>query len=263
MTPKLASQILERNINNRSVRPNMVRQIVNDIKCGRWMLNPQPVSIASDGTLLDGQHRLMAVVQAGQAVQMMLASNCQAECFATIDTGNPRTPGDILKVEGASNYTIVASIIRVASLYCWYPGNVWTGTHMAVSKQQILQAYRRDTAAWDKAATLTQKYGKKAPCILKSAVGAFLWLYGSQHAPRADDKEFSVEYLRRYSTGEMLEAGNPILAFRNWQSVQWKVAQVRLAQTQLACHIKAYSYWRAGTQLKIFKQPQIPPMPEL
>ena len=96
-----------------------------------------------------------------------------------------------------------------------------------------------------------------------SAVGAFLYLYRSSVAPNADDHVFSLNYIKLYCTGEMLSAGNPILAFRNWQAVQWKVAQVKKAQTQLACHIKTYRYWRDEVRLKIFKQPLIPPMPRL
>jgi len=262
MTPEWASRILERNTHNRSVRPAVVRQIASDMACGRWLLTPQTVSVASDGTLLDGQHRLMAIVQSGQAVQMMLATDCPSECFAAIDTGQSRTPGDILKIEGVSNYTHVASIIRLVHLYNTCPGNVWVGQLGALSKQQIVETYRADPDAWNEVTKLAMSFNK-APCVQVSAVGAFLYLYQSSAAPSADDQAFSRDYLKLYCTGEMLSAGNPVLAFRNWQALQWKMAQVKKAQTQLACHIKAYRYWRDEVQLKIFKQPQIPPMPHL
>lgn len=204
----------------------------------------------------------MAVVQSGQAVQMMLASDFPTECFAAIDTGMSRTPGDILKIEGVSNYHHVASIIRLVHLYNAYPDHAWVGQITSISKQQIVEAYRADPDAWDEAAKLASSF-YKAPCVLVSAVGAFLYLYQSSAAPSADDQASSRDYLKLYCTGEMLSAGNPVLAFRNWQAVQWKVAQVKRAQTQLACHIKAYRYWKDEVQLKMFKQPQIPPMPHL
>lgn len=240
----------------------MVRQIASDMACGRWLLTPQTVSVASDGTLLDGQHRLMAVVQSGQAVQMMLATDCPPECFAAIDTGQSRTPGDILKIEGVSNHHLVASIIRLVHLYNTCPGNVWVGNLVGVTKQEIVGIYRDDHDTWDEVAKLASSLAK-APCVQLSAVGAFLYLYQSSAAPSADDQRLSRDYLTLYCTGEMLSAGNPILAFRNWQAVQWKIAQVKKPQTQLACHIKAYRYWRDDAQLKIFKQPHVPPMPRL
>lgn len=262
MTPEWASQILEQNTHNRVARPSIVRQITRDIVCGRWMLTPQTVSIDIDGRLLDGQHRLMAVVQAGEAVQMMLATDCPSECFTAIDTGQSRTPGDILKIEGVSNYTHVGSIIKLVHLYNTCPGLVWVGQAAVMSKQEILETYRADADTWDSVTQLAVSTAK-GPCVQVSAVGAFLYLYQSDVAPSAEDEKFSREYLKLYSTGEMLSAGNPILALRNWQALQWKVAQVKKPQTQLACHIKAYRYWRDEVQLKIFKQPQIPPMPRL
>lgn len=262
MTPEWASQILERNTHNRCVRHGMVRQITRDILCGRWLLTPQTVSIASDGRLIDGQHRLMAVVQAGEAVQMMLATDCPSECFTAIDIGQSRTPGDILKIEGVSNYTHVGSIIRLVHLYETCPGIVWVGQSATISKQEILEMYRADPDTWDAVTRLAVGFAK-APCVQISAVGAFLYLYQSAAAPSSDDEALSQDYLKLYSTGEMLSAGNPILALRNWQAVQWRVAQVKKPQTQLACHIKAYRYWKDAVQLKIFKQPHVPPMPQL
>lgn len=262
MTPEWASQILERNTHNRSVRPVLVRQIASDIVCGRWLLTPQTVSIASDGRLLDGQHRLMAVIKSGEAVQMMLATNCPIECFTAIDTGQSRTPGDILRIEGVRNATTVGSIIRLAHLYTRIPGLVWDNQSGMVSKQELLEVYRSDPDIWDEVTRLAVGFAK-SPCVQISAVGAFLYLYRSLDAPGADDESLSQDYLKLYCTGEMLPAGSPILALRNWQAVHWKVAQVKRPQTQLACHIKAYRYWKEEVQLKIFKQPQVPPMPQL
>jgi hypothetical protein len=265
MTPEWASQILDHNTRNRAARPLRVKRIADDIASGRWMLTPQTVSIASNGTLLDGQHRLMAVVQAGRSVEMMLATGCPSECFAAIDTGDSRTPGDILKIEGASNYNTVAAIIKTVHLYNKYPGNSWTGPLANLSKQEIAEYYRADPDGWERAAKFAISL-QKSPCVQVTAIGAFNYLYSSAgfaSSPSGDDEKFSQEYLQLYCTGEMLSAGNPILAFRNWQAVYWKVAQVKKVQTQLACHIKAYRYWRDEVQLKQFKQSQIPPMPRL
>lgn len=219
------------------------------------MLTPQTVSVATDGTLLDGQHRLMAIVQAGMAVELMLATDCPAECFSAIDTGQARSPGDILNIEGATCYSNVAAIIRLAHLYQTYPNNVWLGGLALVSKQQLLTLYRKNKEAWQEAARLAKRTG---PFIQVSAVGTFFYLC-NQSKQRAE----AEEYLKLYCSGEMLKSGNPILALRNYQAAQYRIAYVKRAQTQLACHIKAYTYWRDGVSLKLFKTPVIPPMPQL
>lgn len=257
MTPEWASQILERNPINRTIRPYRIRLFASDMACGRWLLTPQTVSITSDGRLLDGQHRLMAVALSGQSVPMMLATDCPPECFAAIDIGLARTPGDILKIEGSSSYNITAAAIRLVYCYKTHPHLVWVG-QLGATKQQILNIYREDPDTWTEVVKFAVGF-KNAPCVQVSAISAFLYLYHSSTV----DRVLTRDYLNLYCTGEMLSSGNPILAFRNWQAAQYKIAQVKKAQTQLACHLKAYRYWKDDAQLKIFKQPQIPPMPQL
>lgn len=265
MTPEWASQLLEHNAHNRAPRAKAVAQIASDITTGRWQLTPQTVSIANNGTLLDGQHRLMAIVKSGRAVPLMLATDCPAECFSAIDTGMARTPGDILKIDGCSQSVSVAAIIRTVFYYKHFPGHVWSGAAVnqnTITKQHLVDHYRSDTDGWEVAVKAAAAV-KRFPYTQLTAIGAFMYLYASEHAPDKSDKEKSKEYLRLFCTGEMLPAGNPVLAFRNWQASQWKIAYVKKVQTQLACHIKAYKYWKDGAELKIFKQPQIPPMPQL
>lgn len=262
MTPEMASGILANNKRNRNFREAKSEVIAADIRAGRWMLTPQTISIASNGILLDGQHRLTAIIRSGMAVPVMLATDCPPECFAAIDTGDSRTPGDLLKIEGASNYNYIGAIIRVVYFYNNYPNNVWNHNLGALSKQQLLEIYKSDPAGWASAAKQASANPKTA-FLNVTAVGALLYLYSSAKAPRQDDAIAINDYLRLYRTGEMLSNGDPILAFRNWQVANHKIAYVKKPQTQLACHIKAYKYWRDGAQLKCFKVPQVPPMPQL
>lgn len=262
MTPQWASQLLDQNTHNRSCSPARVKQIANDILEGRWLLTPQTVSVGSDGRLLDGQHRLMAIASSEVAVQLMLATDCDPKCFAAIDTGQSRTPGDILKIEGASHYAHVGSIIRAVHLYRTIPGLVWVGGAAMLSKQQIIELYRSDPEGYETAAKLA-KNGHTYPCVQVTAVGAFLYLYASDLAPTAEDRQASREYFQLFCSGEMLSSGNPILTFRNWEAANWKISRVKQFQTQLACHIKAFKYWKDGVTMKQFKAPQIPPMPHL
>lgn len=235
----------------------MVKQIAADIKGGRWQLTHQAICIAVDGTLLDGQHRLLAIVESDCTVPVHLATNCPPECFTAIDTGHSRTAGDILKMEGVQNYVNIAAIIRIVHCYRTIPELVWVGEGARLSKQHILDYYRGDAATWDEVAYLALACHREGN-VLVSAVGAFLYLYfrnGDHHQPK--------EYLKLYCTGAMLPLHHPILTFRNWQTANWRVASVKKAQTQLACHIKAYKAYRSGISIKTFRAPVVPPMPNL
>jgi hypothetical protein len=263
MTPEWARTILACNDRNRPHRRSLVDQIADDIKKGRWILTPQTVSIAKDGQLLDGQHRLMAILSSGIPVQLMLATDCDAACFRAIDTGVSRSAGDILRVDGlVGNANSIAAAVRLTILYRECPGITWTGPQSQVTKQRILEVYRNDSAAFDAASrTALSKQQAKSIKARNSSVAAFLYLYSSSLAPGRDDAELSREYYSLFCSGEMLESGNAILSFRNWLINNADTS--KSAQVQLACHIKAYKLWKTNTRIKRFISPTYVPMPAL
>ena len=64
VTPEIAKRWLEQNRGNRSINQKQVDTIAKDILAGDFDTTHQGIAIATDGTLLDGQHRLLAIVKA-------------------------------------------------------------------------------------------------------------------------------------------------------------------------------------------------------
>lgn len=113
MTPELAQQILGRNTRNRHIRPARVDRYAGIMVSGGWRLNGEAVVLSKQGNLMNGQHRLHAVVRAGVAVPMTLTENVEEDTFATMDTGMNRTAGDVLAMRGVANFNQVAAITRM------------------------------------------------------------------------------------------------------------------------------------------------------
>lgn len=109
VTPALASKWLENNKGNRHITPNRVKLYASDMKAGRWALSPQGVIRSHEGKLLDGQHRLSAVVAADCSV-LMSVIYCDAEMIKNLDGGQARTAGDLLTMSGSKNANLVASV---------------------------------------------------------------------------------------------------------------------------------------------------------
>lgn len=65
VTPELASKWLEKNINNRSLRKQVVESYANDMKNGNWSLIGDSITFDEDDCLTNGQHRLTAVIKSG------------------------------------------------------------------------------------------------------------------------------------------------------------------------------------------------------
>ena len=104
ITPEMASGLLSKNTHNRTISKVKVTQMVNDIKSGRFETTHQPVAIAEDGELIDGQHRLTAIVESGIAVELLVAYNA------------PRsTKIDIGKIRDARTSLYMAGIVEKAS----------------------------------------------------------------------------------------------------------------------------------------------------
>lgn len=100
VTPELASAWLRTaNTRNRNVRQYHVTRLAHDMKAGAWRLTHQGVAFAADGTLVDGQHRLAAVVLANVSVQMVVFRGVSAsdETYSAIDTtAVPKRHADVL-----------------------------------------------------------------------------------------------------------------------------------------------------------------------
>lgn len=87
ITPELATQWLENNPLNRDIRDEHVQRLAHDIVVGQWVVNGDTVKRTSTGMLLDGQHRLWAVIEAGKAADMFVIDGIPEDAFHTIDTG--------------------------------------------------------------------------------------------------------------------------------------------------------------------------------
>jgi len=99
MSPELASTLLNNNNNNRNIRKNHVQTLAGMMKRGEWVLSPQGVIVHStSGRLLDGQHRLSAVVAAGVSVPMMVFYTSDEGIFKVLDQGVKRSTGDIFSI---------------------------------------------------------------------------------------------------------------------------------------------------------------------
>lgn len=98
ITPAQAAEFLKMNCSNRAVRPSWVRRLTDIIQRGEWMLTHQGIAITADNKLLDGQHRLKAIVASGQTVQMNVSFDCEPQSYMVVDGGVKRTTADHLAV---------------------------------------------------------------------------------------------------------------------------------------------------------------------
>lgn len=84
----------------------IARQIVD----GHWKFNGDTIKVSDDGEVLDGQHRLWAIVETQTAVETIVVYGIKREAFATIDTvRKQRSGGDTLSLMGVDRYRSLIS----------------------------------------------------------------------------------------------------------------------------------------------------------
>src|SRR4051812_40390469 len=72
ITPKIAEKYLNMNVGNRALRSGVVEKYASDMRSGNWSRNPQPMIFYDDGTIADGQNRLWAVIESGEAIWFLV-----------------------------------------------------------------------------------------------------------------------------------------------------------------------------------------------
>jgi hypothetical protein len=96
ITPELASVILSKNV-NRKVRPHQVNALKESMLGGLWRLTHQGIAFDVNGNLVDGQHRLLAIVASKMTFDMMVTHYDSAFQYDVlpVDTGSYRNYSDL------------------------------------------------------------------------------------------------------------------------------------------------------------------------
>lgn len=117
VTPIMAKEYLERNAKNRPVSLRKVEQYTRDMREGKWKQSGDPIRFAINGDLLDGQHRLMAIIKAKTAIPCVCIFDLDESVFEVIDTGKVRSAADLLGIQGIKNRVAIAASARHQYLY--------------------------------------------------------------------------------------------------------------------------------------------------
>jgi hypothetical protein len=117
ITPEMAKNILENNSHNRKISKSRVAKFKEEILNGYWLYNGESIVVSETGRLLDGQHRLLACVEANTAIEVNLVTDVEDEqngidTFLSINTEN-RSNADALYIAGFKTET--ANIVKFIS----------------------------------------------------------------------------------------------------------------------------------------------------
>jgi hypothetical protein len=158
ISPSRAADLLRGNKNNRRVSPQLVERYARDMATGNWQCNGSGIILNGDGSLLDGQHRLMACMLAQVPFETVIVRGVNAQAMTTIDTGRTRRLGDVLRIAGEKNATVLASVLRLSfTLGNIRPGEQPLSGRLTPSTSELLDLLERYPEARDAARLASSK----------------------------------------------------------------------------------------------------------
>lgn len=105
VTPKLAAKWLEKNFEkNRNKREAHVKRLAADMKAGRWIETGETIKFNTIGLLVDGQHRLSAIILSGCTLNIWVAYDVPSDAIKAIDTGASRTASDVMAINSSLSH---------------------------------------------------------------------------------------------------------------------------------------------------------------
>lgn len=116
ITPKKAAEFLKINTYNRPVREKHVKRLADAMLRGEWKLTGDTIKM-NGATLVDGQHRLWAVVKSGVSIQSYIARGVSSDAYACIDQIAPRSVADHFGRDGEKHYTALSAAVRFVHCY--------------------------------------------------------------------------------------------------------------------------------------------------
>ena len=217
ISPEVAEKMLATNPNNRKINHNRVVSLANQMRLGKWQLNGESIIVSDTGKLLDGQHRLWAILDYGAPVQMCVASGVPDDSFQTIDTGRPRSSSDIAGMLGIAN----ANLAMSSSALIWrlYYGEVVTANCPPQFSMKVYERYQ-SIERW---ATIVSGWGGQVVLAPSTLVCALTYLEEIANAPLLAKRFASGIY-----KGESMAEGDPVLTLRN------RVIQMRIQRKPIS-----------------------------
>lgn len=244
ITPSRAKELLEANINNRRVKDPVVSRYAQDILAGRWKQDTgEVIKISKSGIILDGQHRLYAIVKANIPIFLHIAYGIDDSVSDVLDTGSIRNASDVFKLNGIVNDGSIPSIIQFYNkVKTEHFGNVQK--NITLTNAQILQKYYENEVMWQDVFRRSQCwYNAFAKILPISVIGGFYCRF------REIDTEFAEQFMNELCNG--INVTNDTIRLLKNKLMQDKISNKKITSTVKTIFIiKTWNCFIQGTELK-------------
>lgn len=149
ITPRMAMEWLKNNSKNRKLNLRTVHYYAEQMIRGEWVLTGQGVSIDSEGNVLDGQHRLNAIIKADKPIKMYVFKDMDPKTFDRYDVGKTRSAGDIFTIAGIKNANNISASIKYYSQFSIRKKQSEDSVKgLGLTRHELLEKYNEGPEFW-------------------------------------------------------------------------------------------------------------------
>lgn len=235
ITPELATEWLSKNDVNRRLRQGDVAKYARDISGGRWTETGEANKLSTSGRLLDGQHRLHAIVASGCTARFLVVTNVPDNAQRDMDSGIKRSAGDAFSFSGESRAQLLASSARLASIYTDGRLEKDRKTHQT-SHGELFEFVEKHPELRD--AVNTADHWRTAIDAPPTVISVAYFILSQVHQSQA------VQFFDALATRSNLPTGSAILALDSRLRMIRKNGLLVSQREYLGLFIKAWNYWR-------------------
>lgn len=249
VTPSLAKEWLDRNVKNRGQRSKAVAAYGRDINGGDWVVTGETIKFDWFGNLIDGQHRLEAVVATQRSIQTFVVYGVPPKAQDRIDSGVPRSFRDQLQLAEVKYASTLSALCR--RIFLWEPPH---NERVDFSKAKVTHADLERTMAAHpevfECAEFVEPLANKVG-VARSRLAFVYWVF------RQIDQELGQEFVTKLASGANLADGDPILALRERIRREGSGSKARNYESMLVwLSVYAWNHWMDG---RAVAKLQLPP----
>lgn len=151
VTPAQAATWLRKTVANRPVSQATVAKYADDMRLGRWKYTGDTIKFDDAGNLMDGQHRLHAVVASKKEIVFAVVNEIEPQAFSCIDIGRSRKCGDLIGIYEAKTGNPISG--SLSSSFAGAIRYLWQIRRINLVSERLLPEIRRQEApsleVWD------------------------------------------------------------------------------------------------------------------
>lgn len=266
ITPDHARWLKGRMGPNRGINETHVVMLVRAMVEGRFVATNQGLGIDGAGQIVDGQHRIEAIIRSDKPQWLNVTYGLSPEAVKAIDNNRLRTFANDLEMAGEENSNNKAAATRLVAKaeMAWDKDySLSSFSNLKFDRMELEDWFDVINSTVDLSESLRSAwplYRKTSggPGIVQSAGAAFYYLASAYH-----EENYVRQFIEKAGDGIGLEKGDPELALRN------RVASLQASSRQvsnieyLAYLIQAYNRSVAGVKLSRLDLPKSGKMPRI